>query len=76
MNNPINFINSIKSIKDPKQAVLTLVGPNIPPVVQNLVEMAEKGDRQGVESFARNLLKEQGRDFDQEFSQIQQIFKK
>ena len=76
MNNPINFINSIKSIKDPKQAVLALVGPNIPPVVQNLVEMAEKGDRQGVESFARNLLKEQGRDFDQEFSQIQQIFKK
>ena len=66
----------MKSIKDPKQAVLTLVGPNIPPVVQNLVEMAEKGDRQGVESFARNLLKEQGRDFDQEFSQIQQIFKK
>ena len=76
MNNPINFINSIKSIKDPKQAVLTLVGPNIPPVVQNLVEMAEKGDKQGVENFARNLLKEQGRDFDQEFSQIQQIFKK
>ncbi len=76
MNNPINFINSIKSIKDPKQAVLTLVGPNIPPVVQNLVEMAEKGDRQGVENFARNLLKEQGRDFDQEFSQMQQIFKK
>lgn len=76
MNNPMNFINSIKSIKDPKQAVLTLVGPNIPPVVQNLVEMAEKGDRQGVENFARNLLKEQGRDFDQEFSQMQQIFKK
>lgn len=76
MNNPINFINSIKSIKDPKQAVLALVGPNIPPVVQNLVEMAEKGDKQGVENFARNLLKEQGRDFDQEFSQIQQIFKK
>lgn len=76
MDNPINFINSIKSIKDPKQAVLTIVGPNIPPVVQNLVEMAEKGDRHGVESFARNLLKEQGRDFDQEFSQIQQIFKK
>lgn len=76
MNNPINFINSIKSIKDPKQAVLNLVGPNIPPVVQNLVEMAEKGDKQGVENFARNLLKEQGRDFDQEFSQIQQIFKK
>lgn len=76
MNNPINFINSIKSIKDPKQAVLALVGPNIPPVVQNLVEMAEKGNKQGVENFARNLLKEQGRDFDQEFSQIQQIFKK
>lgn len=76
MNNPINFINSIKSIKDPKQAVLNIVGPNIPPVVKNLVEMAEKGDKQGVENFARNLLKEQGRDFDQEFSQIQQIFKK
>lgn len=76
MNNPINFINSIKSIKDPKQAVLTLVGPNIPPVVQNLVEMAEKGQIEDLKTFGRNLLKEQGRDFDQEFSQIQQIFKK
>ena len=76
MNNPINFINSIKSIKDPKQAVLNIVGPNIPPVVKNLVEMAEKGQIEDLKTFGRNLLKEQGRDFDQEFSQIQQIFKK
>jgi len=68
MNNPINFINSIKSIKDPKQAVLTLVGPNIPPVVQNLVEMAENGQIEDLKTFGRNMFKERGMDFDKEYN--------
>ena len=44
-------------------------------MVKNLVEMAEKGDSQGVENFARNMLKEQGRDFDAEMNEFMKNFK-
>lgn len=76
MNNNQSLQNIIQSVKDPKQAVLSMVGPNIPPVVQNLLKMAENGDYAGVESFARNIFKEQGRDFDKEFQNMQQLFRK
>ena len=32
--------------------------------------MANKGDVKGVETFARNLLKEQGRNYDEEFNKF------
>lgn len=75
MNNPIQFINALRGIKDPKQAVLNIAKTNNNPMLKNLLEMAEKGDNQGIENFARNLLKEQGRNFDEEYQQIQQLFK-
>lgn len=76
MNNLPQFINMMKNVNNPKQAVLSMLGTNTSPLVKNLVEMAEKGDYQGIESFARNMFKEQGRDFDKEMSEIQQMFKK
>ena len=39
------------------------------------VKMAEKGDTKGVENFARNMLKEQGRDFDSEMNSFIKNFK-
>ena len=73
MNNPV--INMIKQIKNPKQAVMNMVSNNANPMMKNLVEMANNGDYEGVENFARNLLKEQGRDFDKEYSQLKSMFK-
>ena len=75
MNNPMRFISMLKSIKKPKEAVISMVkSNNNNPIIKNLVEMAEKGDAKGVENFARNLFKEQNRDFDKEFNDFKSMF--
>lgn len=45
------------------------------PMIKNLIAMINSGNPQGVETFARNLFKEQGRDFDKEFSEFRKNFK-
>lgn len=75
MNNPMQFMNMIKSIKNPKEAVINMVKSNNNPMVKNLVEMAEKGDTKGVEQFARNLYQQQGRNFDKELGDFMNNFK-
>ncbi len=75
MNNNLEMLKSfIKQNKAPQEAINTLIG-NANPVVTNLVSMAKNGDTQGVENFARNLLKEKGQDFDKEFSKFMSNFK-
>lgn len=71
----MQFINMLKGIKNPKDAVINMIKTNNNPMVKNLVEMAEKGDSQGVENFARNLYQQQGRDFDKEFNEFMSNFK-
>ena len=75
MNNQMQFINMLKGIKNPKDAVISMIKTNNNPIIKNLVEMAEKGDNQGVENFARNLYKQQGRDFDKEYNEFISNFK-
>ena len=75
MNNPMQIINMIKSMKSPKEAVISMIKTNNNPMIKNLVEMAEKGDTKGVENFARNIFKEQGRDFDNEINDFMKNFK-
>lgn len=75
MNNPMQFMSMLKSIKNPKEAVINMIKSNNNPMLKNLVEMAEKGDTKGVENFARNILKEQGRDFDSEMNNFMKNFK-
>ena len=75
MNNPMQFMNMLKGIKSPKDAVINMIKTNNNPMVINLVEMAENGNSKGVEDFARNLYAQQGRDFDKEFSDFMKNFK-
>ena len=75
MNNPMQLMNMLKGIKNPKDAVINMIKTNNNPMIKNLVEMAEKGDTTGVEKFARNILKEQGRDFDAEINDFMKNFK-
>jgi len=69
MNDPIQFI---KAIKNPQEFVLNTLGTNTNPIMKKLLEMAKNGDREDIETFARNLFKEQGKDFDE----IMAMFKK
>ena len=36
--------------------------------MENLIQMAQSNDAKGIETFARNLMKEKGIDFDKEFN--------
>lgn len=65
----------LKNKLNPQQIIKNILGNNSNPMINNLVQMAQKGDKQGVEKFARNTLKERGRDFDSEFSQFMSQFK-
>lgn len=75
MNNSMQFMNMLKGIKSPKDAVINMIKTNNNPMIKNLVEMAEKGQNDKIEEFARNLFREQNRDFDQEFGEFMKNFK-
>lgn len=68
--NPIQILqNFISQGLSPRKIVELMVG-NKNPIVTNLVNMANKGNTSGIETFARNMLKEKGRDFDKEFPEF------
>lgn len=70
--NPIELIkNYMTKGLTPKGIVKSIVGNN--PILSNLIDMAEKGDNQGVEQFARNMLKERGLDFDKEMANMKKV---
>lgn len=75
----INQLNDIKTFISnggtPQQLIDRMMVNNSNPILLNLIQMAQKGDKVGVENFARNYLKEQGRDFDAEMRQLQDIIK-
>lgn len=57
----------------PQKIVEQMASKN--PMMANLIKMANSGDSSGVEKFARNMMKEKGRDFDKEFSEFRKNFK-
>lgn len=70
--NPLEIIkNYMTKGLTPKGIVKSLVGNN--PILNNLIEMAEKGNNQAVEDFARNMLKERGLDFDKEMENMKKV---
>lgn len=75
MNNPIEMIKSIMGNNtNPGEALIKMIGNNNP-MVNNLIQMAQKGDTKGVEDFARNVCRERGQDFDKEFANFMSNFK-
>lgn len=72
--NPIEQLQTfIKRGGTPEQLVTQLINKN--PQLKNVVDMVQRGDKTEVETFARNMFKEQGRDFDQEFKTFMNYFK-
>lgn len=72
--NPIQLIQSfITKGLSPQKIVEQFAGSN--PMMSNLIKMANSGNTKGVETFARNMFKEKGRDFDKEFETFRKNFK-
>lgn len=66
-----NLLEMIKMIKNPEQYVRNIANQQNNPMLNNLIEMAEKNNSQGIEQFARNMFKQTGQDFDE----IMKLFK-
>ena len=64
MNNPIQMLKNLIMNKQINN-----------PILKEVINKARNGDSKGVEQFARNLFKEQGRDFDKEFEEFMKNFK-
>lgn len=64
MNNPIQMLKNIVMNKQINN-----------PILKDVINKAQKGDSKGVEEFARNVWKEQGRDFDKEFNEFMKKFR-
>lgn len=72
--NPIQVLQNFISQGLSPQKIIEQMAGNKNPIVTNLVNMANKGDTSGIETFARNMFKEKGRDFDKEFSEFKNNF--
>ena len=61
----MNLLDMLKQFKgrNPQEIAMQMIGNTTNPMINNLVQMAKNGDKQGVENFARNVLKEQRKGF-------------
>ena len=75
--NAMNVVkNFIKQNGSPKELLLNYMNKNNQnPMINNLIKSAQQGNYKEVENFARNIFKEQGRDFDKEFNQFKNQFR-
>ena len=73
--NPMDMLKGMVGKMNPKSIAMNMLKNNTNPIFANLIEMANKGDTKGLEQFARNYMKSQGKDFDQEFNNFKDMFK-
>lgn len=71
---PMQLIQMIKNGGNPQQLVISMLEQNSAnnPVLENLLSLAKNNDKNGIENFARNMMKEKGLDFDKEFNAFRQ----
>ena len=71
-----NNISKMFKGQNPRQIAMNMVKQNSNPMLANLMKMANEGKTQNIEEFARNIMQEQGMDFDTEFANFMQNFKR
>lgn len=72
--NPLNMIKDMMGNMNPKNIAMNMLKNNTNPIFANLIEMANKNDVKGLENFARNYMKDKGRDYDKEFNDFKSMF--
>ena len=76
MMNPMQLMQMIRGGGNPQQAIINMTkqqsGNN--PVIDNAINMMEKGDNAGIEKLARNLCKERNINPDDILSQVKNQF--
>ena len=78
MNYPVNpnyLVQMIRQGRNPQQLLLSILeGQAGSPMGRNLLNLARNGQTAEIEKIARNMCKERGVDFDQEFMKFRQMF--
>ena len=66
---PQQLIAMIRQGYNPQQLMMSVLQSRMgnTPIGQNLLSLAQKGDSASIEKIARNIVAQQGRDFDTEF---------
>lgn len=74
--NPMQMMQFIRNSGNPQQFVMNMLqqqsGNN--PMMTNLLNLAKANKTGDIEQIARNILKEQGKDYDKEFANFKQAF--
>lgn len=73
--NPMQLIQMLRSGQNPQQLAMNLLENQMgsTPMGQNLLNLARNGQSADIEQIARNLAKQQGIDFDKEFTSFKQM---
>lgn len=70
------FMQLVQSQGNPQQMVMMMLenqgAQNS--MFSNLLQMAKKNDTKAIEQFARNVMKEKGLDFDEEFNNFKKTY--
>lgn len=74
--NPMQFMQFIRSGRNPQQMVMNMLEQQSRnnPMMANLLNLAKQNRTGDIEQIARNMLKEQGKDYDKEFANFKQMF--
>ena len=72
--NPISAIKQYMLQGLTPKGILSRININNP-ILNNVITMAQNGDIKGVETFARNICKQKGLDFDTEFNKFKDTLK-
>ena len=70
-------MNFFQAFRSPQQFLQSMMGNSQimqNPMARNIIDMAKKGDVEGIEQMGRNIAKEKGIDFDKAFSDFKKQF--
>lgn len=74
--NPVQLIQMIKSGKNPQQLLTHILEGQASnnPVTENLLNLIKQNRTADIETFARNYMASQGRNFDEEFNAFKKTY--
>ena len=72
--NPFQMLGAMKNPQAFTQQIMSNSQVMRNPIAKNIIDMAQKGDVEGIEQMGRNIAKERGIDFDKAFSDFKKQF--
>jgi len=75
--NPQMLLQMLMGGGDPQSIAMSILQNNAKsgnPMASNLINLIQSGRTNDIETIARNMMREQGKDFDKEFAQFKKMF--